>query len=45
MKDIARWNKRRWLMEGIRARIERETCWSRLKILYTALFDAGDLSA
>lgn len=40
-----RWNKRRWLMEGIRMRIGVEKHWSRLMILYSALFDASELSA
>lgn len=38
-------NYRKQLTIGIRNRIEQETMWSRLVILYTALFDAAELPA
>ena len=38
-------NYRSRLMQGLRERIAKETKWSRLAFLYSALFDASELPA
>lgn len=38
-------NYRRHLMEGIRQRLERARLWSQIRFLYSALFEAAELSA